>query len=313
MKLETLLKYGPVLWFLSILVVYMIPLLDLRGYHISVFDFLGLSSDLNGVLEQYEEYTTYLQSQIAPYRGFCIALICLPVAEAVAAGCLRGSMQLLAGSAGCVLNNIAGVLLWSKITALLGYINSSLVGLLLTEPLTLEKTPLIVWCILHGILIINFAGLWFLQHRTSKTREERLDTGTVIFDEIKEQVPQSAAKDVPKTAVMMEEQMEAERFYGVIICEKGIRSGEVIFLKKEEQISFGTGEDHDIFLVGTSEGRSCCRVSYDWIQGEYWVQPLDRATVFLESGQPLGKNRLYCIPREKLLVMENEKNQFRLG
>ena len=77
MKPDRILKYGTALLFLSVLLVYLIPLLKLWGYSISVFDFVGMSSDLNGFLEKYEEYTQYIQSQIAPYQGLCIALVCL--------------------------------------------------------------------------------------------------------------------------------------------------------------------------------------------------------------------------------------------
>ena len=50
MKPERILKYGTALLFLSVLLVYLIPLLKLWGYSISVFDFVGMSSDLYGFL-----------------------------------------------------------------------------------------------------------------------------------------------------------------------------------------------------------------------------------------------------------------------
>ena len=87
----------------------------------------------------------------------------------------------------------------------------------------------------------------------------------------------------------------------------------MVFLEKEERVSLGTEEDDDIFIMGAVEKRSCCLISYDWEQEEYWVQPLDRMTVFLESGQPLGQDRTYCIPRGKAVIIDNKKNQFRLG
>ena len=313
MKPERILKYGTALLFLSVLLVYLIPLLKLWGYSISVFDFVGMSSDLNGFLEKYQEYTQYIQSQIAPYQGLCIALVCLPVAEAVGTLCIKEKFVMPAGIAGFVFNNIIGFLLWDKLTGLLDYINGSLVGLLLKEPLAVEKAPIIVWCLIHGLMLACALGCWFLQRKKTHVKVERFDTGGVIFDEIKDKPQPFAAKDVPKDTVVMEDKMEENRFYGVIICEKGTHLGEVVFLEKEERVSLGTEEDDDIFIMGAVEKRSCCLISYDWEQEEYWVQPLDRMTVFLESGQPLGQDRTYCIPRGKAVIIDDEKNQFRLG
>ena len=105
----------------------------------------------------------------------------------------------------------------------------------------------------------------------------------------------------------------ADGFYGEIICEKGIHSGKAFEMDPGELVSLGSEDGSDIKIIGALDKKIHCLISYDDESGEYVVQPLYRRAVFLESGQPLGKERHYCFPRGVILVVDSGRNRFRLG
>ena len=44
---------------------------------------------------------------------------------------------------------------------------------------------------------------------------------------------------------------------------------------------------------------------------EYCIQPLQTMTIFLTSGQPLGKNRFYYLPRGTEIYIKDQTNKFK--
>ncbi len=102
-------------------------------------------------------------------------------------------------------------------------------------------------------------------------------------------------------------------FYGALICECGIYKGNVLMLMPNEIISVFVDENGNIKSDNAEMHKKYCMISYDKKYEEYLVQPREKCVVFLNSGQPLGKERTYCIPRGMRLILGNKKTSIILG
>ena len=60
-------------------------------------------------------------------------------------------------------------------------------------------------------------------------------------------------------------------------------------MEKGEKITLGSEDEDDIFIIGSVEKRSQCRISYDEDMGEYIVEPLYERTVFHGERPASGK------------------------
>lgn len=308
-------RYGNSVIFICILIVYIIPLIKVWEYGISVFDFIGMSSDVYGFLENYGDYASFIQNEITPYRIMCVALVILPVCEAAAVLFLKKINGTFLIIASLIINNVVGYIFTDKLLTLLSYLNDSFIGLFLDNPIQLERTPLIIWCILHTVILISVIFCIVLSLYSKNERKKELDMSDVIFNEVKIKDCDTSKGDLPKRMVALNNEKSTlkDDFYGALICIKGRFKDKVFMLKKGERVSLGAEDTDDIFIIGSMEKKTHCLISYDDDTDEYIVQPLHRKTVFLESGQPLGKDRAYCIPRGITLIVDSGKNRFKLG
>lgn len=102
-------------------------------------------------------------------------------------------------------------------------------------------------------------------------------------------------------------------FCGAIVCESGSYRGHALMMKLDEKIAIGVDQKGDIEIDDARMCKKCCEISYDKEYKEYLVEPNDKNTIFLMSGQPLGKGRTYFIPRGMQLKIGNGNITVMLG
>lgn len=74
-----------------------------------------------------------------------------------------------------------------------------------------------------------------------------------------------------------------------------------------EKIYFATDE----VGVAVTDAVQTDSVAELWYMNEiYYVKPYRKAVVFLKSGQPLGKGRIYSLPQGREIYIENKQNRF---
>lgn len=304
--------------FIALLVVCGLPLVRVLEYDISIFDFISMSVKIDDLIEQFGEYAEFIRREIVPWRVMCAAFVVLPLIEAVLTIIIKTKQVFIVTIIGLVVNNLLGFIFIDNISAFFEYINGSIAMLFMDEPLHLENGPIIIWCVIHGLILAASVTGFILETIPSREKKKRFDMGDVILAEIKDNKEHDNSKnEICKEENVTEKDQRAgvkvsEDFYGAIVCEKGHYRDKVIFMKKNEMISFGSEDTDDVFIVGAIKKKSCCLISYEREIGEYIVQPLHSRSVFLEKGQPLGKNRRYCIPRGMVVVIDSGKNRFRL-
>ncbi len=299
--------------FLLLLAVYAMPVVKFMEHDISVWDITGIWDDMSELAELSGDYGEFIRKETAPYRAMCLALVILPLCETAAVLIVRGRKVFAVTGAALLINAVTGSIFADKLNGFLEYINESAIALFLGETLHMEGLPIILWCVIHGCILA--AVIWAALSTAWQKRgeEEKFHMEDTIFDEVRTDEGSAAGADEPKEAVISEQDAAGKGFYGTIICEKGKYAGRAFVMEKGEKITLGSEDEDDIFIIGSVEKRSQCQISYDEDMGEYIVEPLYERTVFMESGQPLGKERRYCIPRGMAVAVDSGKNRFRLG
>lgn len=89
---------------------------------------------------------------------------------------------------------------------------------------------------------------------------------------------------------------EQKEFHGAVLGENSRFLGKAYPLKYEEE-SYFVADGPDISMSDLEGDTAVAAVYYAEEYAEYCIRPLRRMSVFLESGQPLGKDRIYYIPR----------------
>lgn len=106
--------------------------------------------------------------------------------------------------------------------------------------------------------------------------------------------------------------MTENTFYGAITGLTGRFLGKAYPMIAGETVSIGSTDGDDIRISAKAE-QSLCQISYDEELQEYHVLPTERMAVFLQSGQPLGKCRKYCLPRGTRITVLDRSHRFELA
>ena len=171
--------------FLIILLVYAIPMLKIMGWNISLFDFMGISSDMDNFFGAYEEYTEFIANRMTQYRAVCVIFVILPLMEAAATVFIKGKNVFIAILAGVFLNNVLGLMLVDNINDLLEYLNGSIAVLFMDEPMHLESAPIMVWCIIHGAILAASAVFFILVKKSEGEKTERFVVDDILLEEVR--------------------------------------------------------------------------------------------------------------------------------
>lgn len=178
-----------------------------------------------------------------------------------------------------------------------------------------KALPLVIWGILHIVaFVIVISELLTISMEDKKALYPReLVTPTYV----KEREIFKERKTSYEYENRYERMPEGEvKFYGVILGARSPYIGKA-FMLEEKKYVYILQEDNKIlvkkYLKSPSE-RCLAKVYYETKYGEYVVIPQKKGAIYLESGQPLGVERTYFLPRTmKIVVKDGVENTFELG
>ena len=104
--------------------------------------------------------------------------------------------------------------------------------------------------------------------------------------------------------------MKNQMFEGAVTGKEGIYKGRTLLLENRREVFFHL-EGRQIYVDQMPEGAEA-GIWYIAQHEEYAIQPAKTRTVYLKSGQPLGKDRIYYLPRGMEIWIESQKNRFLL-
>lgn len=103
----------------------------------------------------------------------------------------------------------------------------------------------------------------------------------------------------------------SSEFTGAVSGESGLYAGRIYSLKDKKEVFFTMNEKNAVLSPYEEEG-AAAGIYYIKEYGEYCAEPFEKNTVFLESGQPLGKGRQYYLRRGTKIYIGDRDNSFTL-
>ncbi|MFQ6794184.1 hypothetical protein [Thomasclavelia sp.] len=102
-----------------------------------------------------------------------------------------------------------------------------------------------------------------------------------------------------------------QEFYGILIGKSGKYQDQACLLENKVPVYF-KNENSDILVEDMESETALACLYYIPEYQEYCIEPYQMNTVYLKSGQPLGK-RVYYLPRGMAIYINEKEHLFKLG
>lgn len=298
-----------VLYILGSLLCFL-AIITFNQIHISIFDMVDMSSDITKLMEEFGTSSQLINNEMTSYFVVGILLFALPVAECIAILLIRGKIAFAVSIAGTIINNAVAFIVYDKLNHMISLINQAISFLSLDMNVELSKVTMTLWCVLYILIfLLSIAGL--LVGEFIK-KDLPVDTMRSILPE---HIPGSANKNRQPELIPPQQAASAYivPFYGALIGMSGMYHKKAKAFEKGQYLTVGSDEDSCHVLIDGMDCKAYGEISYDDALQEYRLQPFCPKSIFLKSGQPLGKDRIYCLPRGAEIVIGDNRNQFQLG
>lgn len=312
------------------MLAFVLPLVKFDEISISMLDLLNMSADVTDLMEEFGASSELINGEMSSYFVFCIILFVLPVLECLLLFVIRGKNAFFAGLAGVLVNNVLFFIFFDKIHATISLINEAISFWGMDMGIRTMTGTIVLWVL--GYVITACACIFGLLAGEPQTK--RSGDFRSIRDILPEEIP--AAAHGPRQDLLTPQNPQPQNprpqsragtgsgiapappsrkeFYGGLIGRSGIYKGKIRLLSGQEVLRIGTDEKtNDVLLNMVFDGITYCELFYDEQEKEYYLRPQRARGVFLQSGQPLGKDRLYCLPRGTVFTVRDKNNEFELA
>ena len=210
---------------------------------------------------------------------------------------LPGVLSYVTSFIGSILNlGVIATFLWisgSKFTE----VENALEAVLIDTSINVSFQVLIAFLLVYGVVFI-FSLLGIILYKSSKLKSLKTDSQEKMeFKEKKDtDTDPETVKDIWKDIMPAVDAQERVIYPAECL-------GEIYFELCGVDVIVAKGGVKDPAAV----------LKYEVESGKYFIRPLKSTCVFLESGQPLGKDRDYDLPRETRLYIQDKKNMFTLA
>ena len=288
------------LCFFSVFGMFFMPLIEVSDAEMSVFNILKISvqsgaSDSVEIINDLQTVIGTSMMQFIIMYGILVALVLIAV---VLVTMLKGKTAYFSSigmSLGInVYTSVTTLLLISKLKAL---IKSKLFyGTGITTSVVI--LTIAIWeMITILIILLSVLGLMFEKNSEPELKREELPIPDPIPNIKPEPIPFQETAPYQEHISIPEE--EPKEFAGMI---KNTDQQVLVLDDKVEVYAVNNGD-----IERYEEGNILAKIYYISEYQEYCVEPLEMRTVLLKSGQPLGANRLYYLPRGTEISIKDAK------
>ncbi len=254
------------------------------GTGVSIFKLLRISN--LDFLDMDSQYTLH---------RFAIAgilFMIMPIIESIVLLISDRIYTLIFGCASVVLNVLMGAILLHKFLKTIGQF------WMMSYLAEIKIAPIIIWVLIYILAAAATAVMLWWYFRQDVKQNIYKESEGVIIDGLFRRNRQK---------------QQQPEFNGAFVCDAGLYRGKAFALLPDETVSFGGSDRNDIFIAEADDEATYCTACFDAVRGEYQITPRLSSGVFLESGQPLGKDRVYCLPRGHKIIIANMGNIFELA
>lgn len=318
-------KYILALCFFVSLGLAWLPILELSAIKISLYDIFKLAIDAESIAGNLQEVSKLLHNYMQPFLyviGIWVILLC---AAAICCLVLRKKAVFQGALLSAVIINIYTIGAGSYAIQKLEETKEAFDFLNLNLDLSLNIVTAGIWIALYSFIIaLSIYGL--LSYRKQLICEDVDDVIPEMFhaqenpwEDHQEFTKMEVSHPEPQTPVLTKENPVRNTsaqlltsFYGVVIGTGTLYHDYAYELDEKVEIFFHNTKDYmEVYPHRTAE--SIVSLYYIPEYQEYCVKPLRHGSVFLESGQPLGENRCYYLPRGMNIYLLQSDYSFKLG
>lgn len=294
-----------------------LPLIKLSAARLSVADIikLGVGADKNN---QWMGLSAVVFEYVKPYLILLLLLIAVILLSAWLCVTLSTEKAYIAALIGTVAANVIAVgSIWS-IYAKTKELKNGLDFFGLSNNIALLKTPVFAWLFIY-VAICGISILGIIQSsRPPKVEGEDKsfkETFTESFNQsgrLWDKNPELYRKVTEKPKVKKADIDMSSNFKGAVRGGSGIYKNKVYMLEERIPVYFiWTGQSYYVSEHGG--GNVLAQVYYVGTYQEYCFTPVKARTCYLRSGQPLGKDRHYFLPRGTRIYINGKSVWFQLA
>lgn len=293
------LKNIEALFLIGTLALIFMPLIDLQIIEISTLDILKLAFEAEQASDAMGMYGLGIMT--------IILIICL---GAVFTAMSNGKEAHTAAIVSSVVDNVLvfGICLIFK-----GKVNELGIDIPfidIGDYVKFSSSTVMLWLLIH-IAVIGLALYALNSEKAEAEAKAREYAREPLFSN--EMPQQREPQRVEAAPVTRSQQAFADlKFYGAVAGESGMFQNMAYPLQERQELFFQWKEGQVTTELYKSQ-ESLVGVYFIPQYQEYCVEVFARVSVFLESGQPLGKDRRYYLPRGTRIYIKEEQCMFKLA
>lgn len=303
-----------------------ISMIDIFKLQFKAGERLGIFQEAGEIFEEYiENYILLINTLLFVVLFSAVLMLVIPTCQT----------YYLAIVLSAVINVLVGIL-WFSVKSKIDNFKEAIIFFSLGKSVNLCYSTAFLWIVLYLlILVLSIVGI--VLTRNEEMQEQESD-GIMIencniggnpwqyrqeFTEVQRnqlhtdrlrQIEHRQTSD-NMSAVQGQDNARTEdkrKFFGAIEGKYGNYSSKIYPLEEKRQIFFVNDNDK-IFISKQMEYEVLTGIYYIEEYKEYCLNVLKKNKVFLNSGQPLGQNRTYYLPRGTEIYLQDREYSFRLS
>lgn len=319
-RMKEKLKYIVAVLTAGTLAVWFLPFISIGGVRLSFLGILKVGLGFYGGTEVEELVLSAVRTYLETYIWWIAVGVLLLLLEVFLTAILRKRLPYIIGMIGSIIDGIGLAVL-----VVLLYIRLQEVETVISplgEDIKLElQIPvlLIIAACYLAIFLLCLIGILLWKKPEKEENDLREDTFTgqqTMETPFQDTQWQESEEELIERRLAQERaafvQTQREKFTGALIPEGGDGSSYTYPLEEGTEVFFcmdGTYAE----VSSLKQDNAVAAVCFLQDEGVYVVEPFERACVYLESGQPLGKDRHYRLARGTKIYIREKKNQFILS
>ena len=131
-----------------------LTIVNIREFSFSIFDFLGVTSGIGDMAEEYIEITDFIHGQEFIFMLTAMAVMILPLVASVVICLADDFTSRVAAALGVIVSNVALIIFYTRMKDMLDYVKSTVVGHLSSDSIMTYNLPIVLWVMIYIAIVL---------------------------------------------------------------------------------------------------------------------------------------------------------------
>ena len=314
------LKYiSGTLMLLSIGIIF-VPLLNIGVAKISMFDMMKIVFGKYKENNIADQLLTILNEYMKKYIYSLLLWVVLAILIVILMWVLNSVISYIIGICGQAVNIFLALMLYQQVQEKLAPIKELLSIFDQENSIGIDAKVIFIWCGMQVlILCLNIAGILVRGEKKKKhsAAEDMIYVPPVasqkerdIYPDEEKEFNNSEWREEKRRAVY-DDVFSDSQFFGAVLGVQGRHKNEAFPLSEKEKVAIlqtRSGIEVERSSEVQMSGKILAELYYIPEYEEYCICPKQKRTIYLESGQPLGAERLYYLPRAMRIEVKDSSS-----